>query len=105
MLLITKNLANEILGLINNKIGKAEIITNEASRTVSIVNKTIVDDTTNNELSLNVELYRSEEVAETLTEIKFYDSSNNLIFKTTNLNVNLPNTKVSFIYQIKLIYS
>ena len=105
MIKITKNLANDILNLINNKIASVNIITDKATRYVSITNKTIIDDTEHNELSLNIELYRSEEISETLTEIRFFDSSNNIIFKTSNLNVSLPASKVSFIYQIKLIYS
>jgi len=105
MLTITKNLADDILNLIKNLIQSAKIITDQATRDVIIVNKTIIDNTETNELSLNIEIYRSEEISEVLTEIRFFNSSNNLVFKTINLNINLPDTKVSFIYQIKLIYS
>jgi methionine-rich copper-binding protein CopC len=105
MIILTQSLASDILNLIKNKIASAKIITNQATRDVIIVDKTIVDNTENNELSLNIELYRSEEISETLTEIRFFDSSNNLAFKTTNLNIDLPSSKISFIYQVKLVYS
>lgn len=105
MLVITKNFANDILTFFQNKISSAQIITDQATRNVSIFSKTITDDTTNNTLILNIELYRSDEVAETLQQILFYDISNNLIFKSINLSSQLPASKVSFIYQIKLVYS
>jgi methionine-rich copper-binding protein CopC len=105
MIAITKNLANEILTLIQNQISSVSLITDQATRNALITNKTIIDNSSANELSLNIEIYRSDEISETLTEIRFFDSSNNLIFKTTNLNVSLPTSRVSFIYQIKLVYS
>lgn len=105
MILISKNLANEILNLIRNKITIAQIITDQGVRDVYIVNKEIIDDQNNNELSLKIELYRAEEITETLTEINFFDSLNNPVFKTTNLEISLPATKVSFVYQIRLVYS
>jgi methionine-rich copper-binding protein CopC len=105
MIAITKDLANNILTLIQNQISSVSLITNQATRNVLITNKTIVDNSSANELSLNIEIYRSDEVSETLTEIRFFDSSNNLVLKTTNLNVSLPASRVSFIYQIKLVYT
>jgi methionine-rich copper-binding protein CopC len=105
MIAITKNLANDILTLIQNQISSVSLITDQATRNALITNKTIIDNSSANELSLNIEIYRSDEVSEILTEIRFFDSSNNLVFKTTNLNVSLPNSRVSFIYQIKLVYS
>jgi hypothetical protein len=105
MIGITKNFSNEILNLINNKIASAQILTDQSTRNVLIVNKAIIDNSEANELVLNIELYRSDEVSETLTEIRFYDNSGNLILNSTSLNVNLPGSKVSFIYQIKLVYS
>jgi methionine-rich copper-binding protein CopC len=105
MLIITKNLASDILDLINSKISKAQIITNQATRNVIITNKIITDNTDNQELVLNIEMYRSEEVAETLQEIQFYDTENNLTLKSTNLTIELPAAKISFNYQIKLVYS
>jgi methionine-rich copper-binding protein CopC len=105
MIAITRDLANDILTLIQNRISSVSLITDQATRNALITNKTIIDNSSASELSLNIEIYRSEEIAETLTEIKFFDSSNNLVFKTTNLNVSLPSSKVSFIYQIKLVYS
>lgn len=105
MIAITKNLANDILTLIQNQISSVSLITDQATRNALITNKTIIDNSSANELSLNIEIYRSDEVSEILTEIRFFDSSNNLVLKTTNLNVSLPALKVSFIYQIKLVYS
>jgi hypothetical protein len=105
MIVITKNLANDIINIIKDKILNAQVVTDIQTRDVLITNKNVIDDTANNELLLNIELYRSEEVAETLTEIRFYDSANSLVLKSSNLNINLPATKVSFIYQIKLVYS
>jgi hypothetical protein len=105
MITLTKSLASDILNLIKNKIASAKIITDQTTRDVLIVDKTIIDNTENNELSLNIEIYRSEEISETLIEIRFFDNSNNLVFKTSNLNIALPSSKVSFIYQVRLVYS
>ena len=105
MLVITKNFANDILNYIESKISSAQIITDQASRYVSIASTTIVDDSNNNELSLNIELFRSEEVSETLQQIVFYDITDNVIMKSINLSSQLPASKISFVYQIKLVYS
>ena len=105
MLVITKNFANDILNFIKSKISYAQIITDQASRYVIIASKTIVDDSNNNELSLNIELFRSVEVSETLQQIVFYDITDNVIMKSINLSSELPASKISFVYQIKLVYS
>jgi methionine-rich copper-binding protein CopC len=105
MIITTKNLANNILNLIKSNISWAQIITDQATRNVSVMSMNIIDNSSNNELVLSIELYRSEEVAENLQQILFYDVSNNLIFKTINLSSQLPAAKISFVYQIKLVYS
>jgi hypothetical protein len=105
MLVITKQFARDILDFISRKIQYAEIITDQATRYVSITSRAIIDDIEHQEMQLNIELFRSDEVSETLQEIRFYDIHDNLILKTINLSVELPAAKISFIYQIKLVYS
>jgi len=105
MIVITKNFANDILTFIKGKISWAQIITDQATRNVLISSMNIIDNSSNNEMVLSIELYRSDEVAETLQQIVFYDVSNNVIFKSINLSSQLPASKISFVYQIKLVYS
>jgi len=104
MLTITRKLANDILELIKNQIKKAQIITDQASRTVIITSKVITDNTESQELILNIELYRNDNVSEILQEIQLYDVQDNLLLKSTNLNIELPSAKIIFVYQIRLAY-